>query len=59
MTAEDIEVNISANTEELQDALDDVKQATDMLNRPNVIVRNRGDVYLTINYWNKEPEDTP
>lgn len=59
MKAEDLEVNISANTEELQDALDDVKQTTDMLNRPNVIVRNRGDVYLTINYWNNEPEDTP
>lgn len=59
MKAEDIEVNVSANTEELQDALDDVKQATDMLNRPNVIVMNRGDVYLTINYWDKEPEDTP
>lgn len=54
MKAENIEVDITANTEELENALDDVKEATDRFNRPNIVIRNKGDVYLTVNYWSED-----
>lgn len=51
MKTENIEVNINANAEELENAIDDVKEAVDMIGIPNITIRNRGDVYFTINNW--------
>lgn len=51
MKTENIEVNINANAEELENAIDDVKEAVDMIGIPNITIRNRGAVYFTINNW--------
>lgn len=51
MKTENIEVNINANADELENAIDDVREAADMIRIPNITIRNRGDVYFTINNW--------
>ena len=53
---EDLEVNISANADELENAIDDVKEAVDRIGIPNITIRNRGDVYFTINFFREEDE---
>lgn len=51
---EDLEVNISANADELENAIDDVKEAVDRIGIPNITIRNRGDVYFTINFFREK-----
>lgn len=54
---EDLEVNISANADELENAIDDVKEAVDRIGIPNITIRNRGDVYFTINFFREKQDD--
>ena len=54
---EDLEVNISANADELENAIDDVKEAVDRIGIPNITIRNRGDVYFTINFFREGNND--
>lgn len=57
MRTEDLEVNISANADNLENAIDDVKEAVDRIGIPNITIRNRGDVYFTINFFREEEKE--
>lgn len=49
MKTEELEVDVTANTENLESAIEDIKEAVNTLDIPNIVIRNRGDVYFTIN----------
>ena len=51
MKNEKLEIDVTANTENLESAIDDIKEAVNTLDIPNIVIRNRGDVYFTINIW--------
>lgn len=47
--AESAIIDIKVNREEVDDTLQELKEATD--NKPNITVRNNQNVYVTINYF--------
>lgn len=47
--AEPATIDIKVNREEVDDTLQELKEATD--NKPNITVRNNQNVYVTINYF--------
>ena len=55
MSKEKLEFGIEVNDEELQDAVDKIREHN--VSRPNIIFRNNDNVMVTINYWNNEPKD--
>ena len=57
MKTEELEVDVTANTENLESAIDDIKEAVNTLDIPNIVIRNRGDVYFTINVWKGDTTD--
>ena len=57
MKTEELEVNVTANTENLESATDDIREAVNTLDIPNIVIRNRGDVYFTINIWKEDTTD--
>lgn len=57
MKTEELEVDVTANTENLESAIDDIKEAVNTLDIPNIVIRNRGDVYFTINIWKGDTAD--
>lgn len=57
MKTEELEVDVTANTENLESAIDDIKEAVNTLDIPNIVIRNRGDVYFTINIWKGDATD--
>lgn len=57
MKTEELEVDVMANTENLESAIDDIKEAVNTLDIPNIVIRNRGDVYFTINLWKGDTTD--
>lgn len=57
MKTEELEVDVTANTENLESAIDDIKEAVNTLDIPNIVIRNRGDVYFTINIWKGDAAD--
>ena len=57
MKTEELEIDATANTENLESAIDDIKEAVNTLDIPNIVIRNRGDVYFTINIWKGDTTD--
>lgn len=57
MKTEELEVDVMANTENLESAIDDIKETVNTLDIPNIVIRNRGDVYFTINIWKGDTTD--
>jgi len=57
MKTEELEVDVTANTENLESAIDDIKEAVNTLDIPNIVIRNRGDAYFTINIWKGDTTD--
>lgn len=57
MKTEELEVDVTANTENLESAIDDIREAVNTLDIPNIVIRNRGDVYFTINVWKGDTAD--
>lgn len=57
MKTEELEVDVTANTENLESAIDDIEEAVNTLDIPNIVIRNRGDVYFTINIWKGDTTD--
>lgn len=51
---EGINLDINVNKEQLDDTIDELKELNDT--RPNITIRNNENVYVTINYFNKEAE---
>lgn len=51
---EGIDLDINVNKEQLDDTIDELKELNDT--RPNITIRNNKNVYVTINYFNKEVE---
>lgn len=49
-----INLDINVNKEQLDDTIDELKELNDT--RPNITIRNNKNVYVTINYFNKEAE---
>ena len=49
---ETISVNVDVNKEGVEDTITELKEAVDI--RPNITIRNNQNVYVTINYFNKE-----
>lgn len=53
--AESAIIDIKVNREEVDDTLQELKEATD--NKPNITVRNNQNVYITINYFNETEKE--
>ena len=53
--AEPTTIDIKVNREEVDDTLQELKEATD--NKPNIIIRNNENVYVTINYFNETEKE--
>ena len=53
--AESAIIDIKVNREEVDDTLQELKEATD--NKPNITVRNNQNVYVTINYLNETQKE--
>lgn len=53
--AESAIIDIKVNREEVDDTLQELKEATD--NKPNITVRNNQNVYITINYLNETEKE--
>ena len=51
---EGINLDINVKKEQLDDTIDELKELNDT--RPNITIRNNKNVYVTINYFNKEAE---
>lgn len=47
-------VDIDVNKEGVEDTIEELKEAVNI--KPNITIRNNNNVYVTINYWNKEEE---
>ena len=56
MTGKSGEINLKVNVdkEEVDDAMDDLKELTD--NKPNITIRNNQNVYVTMNYFNQKEQ---
>ena len=56
-----IDVEMAVDTEQLDDAVNEINKAADALERtiPNVTIRNNETVYVTINNWNHADDTKP
>lgn len=53
--AEPTTIDIKVNREEVDDTLQELKEATD--NKPNITIRNNENVYITMNYFNETEKE--
>lgn len=53
--AEPATIDIKVNRQEVDDTLQELKEATD--NKPNITIRNNQNVYITINYLNETEKE--
>lgn len=55
MRNNELNLDINVNTEEIDEAIEKAEELADIL--PTILIKNKGDVYLTINHFegdNKE-----
>lgn len=50
MKTDDINLKVNVDSEGLEDTVDILREATELL--PNITIRNNEQVYVTINYFN-------
>lgn len=55
MSKQDLELDIKVDDEELQAAIDKIREYN--LDKPNITFRNNDNVMVTINYWNSESKE--
>lgn len=48
-------IDIKVNREEVDDTIQELKEACD--NKPNIIIRNNNNVYVTMNYFNETEKE--
>ena len=53
----ELELDVKVNKEEVEDTLDELNEAFNEMNIPNVTIRNNQNVYVTMNYWNRESKE--
>ena len=53
--AEQATIDIKVNREEVEDTLEELKEATD--SKPNITIRNNQNVYVTINNFNETEKE--
>lgn len=52
-----IDIDVNINREQVEDAVDELNDAFNKMNMPNVTIRNNQNVYITMNYFNRRHED--
>lgn len=52
---EPINVDIKVNREEVDDTIQELKEAC--CDKPNITIRNNNNVYVTINYFNEAEKE--
>lgn len=53
--SEPINIDVKVNREEVDDTIQELKEACD--NKPNITIRNNNNVYVTINYFNETEKE--
>lgn len=53
--AEPINVDIKVNREEVDDTIQELKEACN--DKPNITIRNNNNVYVTMNYFNETEKE--
>ena len=53
--SEPINIDVKANREEVDDTIQELKEACD--NKPNITIRNNNNVYVTMNYFNETEKE--
>ena len=53
--SEPINIDVKVNREEVDDTIQELKEACD--NKPNITIRNNNNVYVTINYLNETEKE--
>ena len=48
-------IDIKVNREEVDDTIQELKEACD--NKPTIIIRNNNNVYVTMNYFNETEKE--
>ena len=48
-------IDIKVNREEVDDTIQELKEACD--NKPNITIRNNNNVYVTMNYFNETEKE--
>lgn len=49
-----LSIDVEVNTEEIENAIEKAEKLVDIL--PKIIIKNKGDVYLTINQFKEDKE---
>lgn len=52
---EPINIDVKVNREEVDDTIQELKEAGD--NKPNITIRNNNNVYVTMNYFNETEKE--
>ena len=53
--SEPITIDVKVNREEVDDTIQELKEACD--NKPNITIRNNNNVYVTMNYYNETEKE--
>lgn len=53
--SEPINIDVKVNREEVDDTIQELKEACD--NKPNITIRNNNNVYVTMNYFNETEKE--
>lgn len=53
--SEPINIDVKVNREEVDDTIQELKEACD--NKPNITIRNNNNVYVTMNYLNETEKE--
>lgn len=54
MKNNELSIDVDVNTEEIDEAIEKAKELADIL--PKIIIKNKGDVYLSINHFKEDKE---
>ena len=52
---EPINIDVKVNREEVDDTIQELKEACD--DKPNITIRNNNNVYVTMNYFNETEKE--
>lgn len=54
MENNELSIDVEVNTKEIDEAIEKAEELADIL--PKIIIKNKGDVYLTINQFKEDKE---
>lgn len=55
MKNNEVDIDVTVNTEEIDKAIEKAEELEDIL--PKIVIKNKGDVYLTINRFVEDKEE--